>query len=189
MRRLACIGILFVVVSVGCSESARYRLKHWFFDIPEDTPVASQADEELVPVPTPVPVALVGVESAFTSLHPPYVSRECRTCHDASQRMQPRENFLTVCRGCHERYFGPGVGHFPVSEGQCTTCHDMHRSGQAGLLKMPMLEMCVECHDEPVDLSEGAHNGGEGVDDCIRCHDPHFGKSPLLKRGVKAPSS
>lgn len=189
MRRLACIAILFVVAFVGCSESARYRLKHWFFDIPEDQPAASQAGESPEPTPPPAPAELVRAESRYRSLHPPYVNRECRSCHDATQRMQPRVDFLDRCRDCHDRYFGEGVGHFPVSDGQCIMCHDMHRSTHAGLLKMPTLEMCVECHDEPEDLSEEAHNEGEGVDDCTRCHDPHFGESPLLKKGVKAPSS
>ena len=189
MRRIVCIAILCAVAIVGCSDIARYRLKHWFFDIPEDQPVASQAGEPPESTPPPAPAEFVRAESRYRSLHPPYVNRECRSCHDATQRMLPRADFLDRCRDCHDRYFGERVGHFPVSDGQCITCHDMHRSTQAGLLKMPMLEMCVECHDEPEDLSEEAHNEGQGVDDCTRCHDPHFGELPLLKKGVKAPSS
>ena len=189
MRRIICIAILCVVAIVGCSDTARHRLKHWFFDIPEDQPVALPEGESPKPTPTPAPAELVRAEPKYRSFHLPYVSRDCRSCHDATQRMQPRADFLDQCRDCHDRYFGEHVGHFPVSDGQCITCHDMHRSGHAGLLKMPVLEMCVECHDEPEDLSEEAHNEGEGVDDCTRCHDPHFGESPLLKKGVKAPSS
>ena len=161
MRRIVCIAILCVVAIVGCSDIARHRLKHWFFDIPGDQPVASQSGESPEPTPPPAPAELVRAESRYRSLHPPYVNRECRSCHDATQRMQPRVDFLDRCRDCHDRYFGEGVGHFPVSDGQCIMCHDMHRSTHAGLLKMPTLEMCVECHDEPEEMSRHPGNAGK----------------------------
>lgn len=185
MRRIILIVMLAAVVLVGCSASARYRLKHWFFDIPNETAESAQVDESGKATAAPKPVALPQPKPRFVSFHPPYVKRECSACHNNEQRMHPFEDFIDVCSDCHDRFFGDDVGHFPVAEGECLTCHQMHRSTHKALLTSAVTDMCIDCHDEPEDLSEDAHNGGEGVDNCTRCHDPHFGESPLLKKGVK----
>jgi len=178
--------MLAAVVLVGCSASARYRLKHWFFDIPDETAAAAQADESDEPAVVPKPTAVPQPKPRFVSFHPPYVNRECSACHNNEQRMRPFEDFMKVCSDCHDDYFDEDtVGHFPVADGECLTCHQMHRSPYKALLTNAVLDICVGCHDEPEDLSEEAHHGGEGVDDCTRCHDPHFGEPPLLRKGVK----
>jgi predicted CXXCH cytochrome family protein len=96
------------------------------------------------------------------------------------------ELLLASCRECHARHFGEEVKHFPVSAGQCRDCHTLHRSTEPALLLMPLFETCIECHDEPEDLSEESHSQ-DGVEDCNRCHDPHFGSEYLLRPGVEAP--
>ncbi|MFQ5495703.1 MAG: cytochrome c3 family protein, partial [Phycisphaerae bacterium] len=96
------------------------------------------------------------------------------------RRMLPRENLLDACRGCHSDYFSDRVRHAPVEQGQCTECHNMHRSTQHALLTMPVGDLCIECHDEPEDLSEPAHTV-QGVANCTGCHDPHFGGEMLMK--------
>jgi predicted CXXCH cytochrome family protein len=177
-RQLGLAILLAAAVSVGCSSAARERLKAWFFEIPPDIQPQALADNsadtasELPALPLP--------ESKYVSLHPPYVTRDCQSCHDSAQRMAVRTDLADSCRVCHARYFGPEVGHAPVSQGQCGECHDMHRSPHSALLKRPMLLTCVECHDEPADLSEAAHSGPK-VDQCTSCHDPHFGSGMLLR--------
>ncbi len=94
--------------------------------------------------------------------------------------MQPRADLLDSCRTCHERFFSEEVGHPPVAQGQCTECHNMHQTDQPFLLTMPTFDLCIECHDEPEDLSEPAHTVSE-VERCTACHDPHFGSGMLLR--------
>ncbi len=173
------IGLGFVLVA-SCSPSVRDRAMHFFFEIPDEP--AKSTNVEGASEPTPViPPKLVLPAPKFKSLHPPYVTRDCKSCHSPARRMQVREDFLDACQSCHSRYFTEAAGHSPVAEGECLSCHDMHRSVQAGLLKLSVFETCIECHDEPEDLSEEAHSG-EDVENCTACHDPHFGSGMLLRK-------
>lgn len=184
--RVAAVASLGWSITVGCSQARRDRLRHFFFEIPEDGAKTPVAEVEAVPtydVPT-----LTLPTGRFATLHPPYVLRQCAQCHDATQRMQPREDFLDSCRACHPRYFTEEAGHSPVQEGQCIECHDMHRTIEPALLKQPPFETCIECHDEPEDLSEEGHSA-KGVENCTACHDPHFGTGLLLRPGVAMPTS
>ena len=97
--------------------------------------------------------------------------------------MQPRDNLTDACSVCHPRYFSPEVGHAPATDGECIECHEMHRSEHPALLKMPLYDMCIECHEEAEDLSQPAHQG-EQAQRCTVCHDPHFGEGMLLKPGA-----
>lgn len=188
MRKLVCAVLLCWLITTGCSTTARDRLKHWFFDIPATEPRAlARADVGNQSEPRPTAPGTVETLSEpslllpkYASYHPPFVERECRQCHDAAQRMQPRADFLDSCRTCHPRFFSEEVGHPPVEQGQCTECHNMHHTDQRFLLTMPMFDLCVDCHDEPEDLSERAHTVSE-VERCTACHDPHFGSNALLK--------
>jgi len=178
MRKLTLAIPLGLIAGLGCSQDARQRLKAFFFEIPEEgTPPA------VVEAPSPpsdeLPT-LALAESKYKSTHEPYRKRECSYCHDPENQRRVREDFMNVCSRCHTRYFGDEVGHAPVAEGECETCHEAHRSAEQRLLKQPVLEVCTECHDEPEDLSEDAHSG-EGVEECTACHDAHFGSGALLK--------
>jgi predicted CXXCH cytochrome family protein len=180
MRKLVWTIPIALIVALGCSQAAHDRFMHWFFEIPEGT--ASQEVTAKSTSLTYKPPALALAEPKYKSVHAPVVKRACTSCHDVSARMQVREDLMDSCRGCHARYFGPDVGHSPVSDEECTGCHELHRSEHLHLLKQPTLDLCVECHDEPEDLSEEAHSG-EGVENCTACHDAHFGTGVLLKPG------
>jgi len=159
-------------------------MTRFFFEVPEEgkTVEASGAPVELPAYEQPT---LALPASRFASNHPPFVPRECASCHAVEQHMSVREDLLDRCGGCHPRFFSDEVGHSPVADGECLLCHQLHRSTEASLLTMPVTELCVDCHDEPEDLSEPAHSQ-EGVERCITCHDVHFGTSPLLKAGRTA---
>ncbi len=182
MRKLVIVVWCLVGIALGCSQAVRLRLEAFFFEIPEAGATQPDTAASLVsaePLPT---LTLPGPR--FRSFHPPYVLRQCTDCHDSSSRMQVRDDFPDQCRSCHARYYGDEVGHPPVAEGECRTCHVLHRSVHPRLLTLSVFETCIECHDEPEDLSEEAHggeDGGEEIRNCIACHDPHFGTSPLLR--------
>lgn len=178
MPRTTLFVSLCLLVGIGCSYTARDRLRHFFFEVPVDSagPHAVARSD----APPPAPPTLVVPPSKFRSVHPPYLERRCDECHKADRQMQVRTDMLSACQTCHARYFGDDVGHAPVGQGECLTCHDMHRSAQPRLLVMATFDLCIECHDEPEDLSEKAHSGND-VENCTRCHDAHFGKSPLLR--------
>lgn len=182
VRTMAAATLTCWVVVMGCSSASRERMKNFFFEIPAADSKTQSQQPEIIPSNWPVQSTLAS--SNFTSIHPPFVRRQCQLCHDATQKMQPREDMTDSCKTCHTRYFSDEVGHEPVSSGECVQCHEMHRSRLDHLLLQPVLDTCVDCHDEPEDLSEEAH-GQKGVENCTSCHDPHFGESPLLKVGVK----
>ena len=178
MRKLNLAVLLGLIVALGCSQGARERLGTFFFEIPEEgeQPAAVDVPSQAASEPPMLALAV----SKYKSMHGPYGERKCLDCHDPAKSRRVREDFMDACSGCHVRYFGADVGHAPAAEGECASCHDPHRSVQVHLLKQPVLDTCVECHDEPEDLSEDAH-GVEGVENCATCHDAHFGSGVFLK--------
>ncbi len=180
MRKVTWACGMGVLVLWGCSTSTRDKLSHWFFEIPDESaPILVTADG----LPATMPAkGLAVANSDYISTHPPFIKHQCLVCHAQEDQMKPREDeaLLNVCRDCHAKYFSENVGHAPVMEGACITCHDMHRSMHPTLLKLTVFETCIGCHDEPEDLSEEAHSG-DNVQNCTRCHDPHFGEGMLLR--------
>lgn len=186
IRQPLCVVLICYLVTVGCSPAGRQRLKHWFFEVPEEGRESAGSKAEQPPPSFEIDASLTrlaeppSLRPAPTSVHPPYVLRQCAECHNADKRMAARDDFLDSCKSCHPRYFSPQVGHAPVQMGQCTECHDMHLSDRPSLQKLPTLDLCIECHDVPEDLSQPAHSV-RGVERCTACHDPHFGTGTLLK--------
>ncbi|MFQ5501477.1 MAG: cytochrome c3 family protein [Phycisphaerae bacterium] len=179
---------LALLLLLGCSQAAREKVKHFFFEIPDKS--ASAEDGTGTTRVSYEPPTLSLPQTRFASAHPPFIQRKCARCHDADKRMNPRDDLLVACRTCHTRYFGPDVGHAPVVDGQCIACHEMHRSPLRSLLKQPVFDTCINCHDEPEDLSEEAHGGdAAAVENCVTCHNPHFGTGFLLKSDISDTSN
>ena len=93
-----------------------------------------------------------------------------------------------LCVDCHDdfadRLEKPFV-HTPITEGDCTGCHNPHTSNYEMLLAAESGEMCMECHDDLVPSeTKSAHEVFvEGK--CLSCHDPHAAENEmnLLKAG------
>jgi predicted CXXCH cytochrome family protein len=189
MRLTRLTTVLTLAAIVGCSVTARERLKHFFFEVPEEPRPTTAGDsnhlESVVAVEAKPEFALP--PGRFVSIHEPFRSHDCQACHDASKRMKVDSAAETTCGACHDRYFGEEVGHGPVAAGECLLCHDPHRSAFPALLTTAIGENCAQCHEASNDLSQPAHAGSDAAH-CTQCHDPHFGAPPLLKPGIARPS-
>ncbi|MCO6435934.1 MAG: hypothetical protein J5J06_02475 [Phycisphaerae bacterium] len=182
MRAVIVLSPLLVALVIwGCSAGSRDRLRHFFFEVPEEKP-AAQAETETPAGESPSKPAVPAPPGPrFVSRHSPYVGRQCESCHQPTAQMQVRDDYAEACQSCHPRFFSDAVGHSPVVDGDCDLCHVPHQSENPALLIQPVYETCIDCHDPPSDLSQDAHSG-PGVENCTKCHDPHFGKPPLLKQ-------
>lgn len=64
------------------------------------------------------------------------------------------------------------IVHGPVAMEECQICHEPKRADGHKFEEVPSsLELCVACHEDPVDLDAVAHF--PATDDCLTCHDPH----------------
>ena len=83
----------------------------------------------------------------------------CLTCHEAFQEKMKLRHI-----------------HTPISEGQCSECHNPHASNHGDLLSTDPQLVCLTCHDDL--LPEAATSVHEVVAEgnCTMCHDPHASK-------------
>jgi predicted CXXCH cytochrome family protein len=184
MFKRTLIAILGALLLAGCSQAALDKAKRFFFEVPEEAPADATADaaattEGQPELTLPVP--------RYASVHRPVVERRCGECHLTTGLMQVRDDLAEACEACHERFFGDDIEHSPIADGECRSCHTLHRSKHDHLLVAPAGETCLDCHDSAEDLSEEAH-GQPDAEHCTRCHDPHFGESPYLKADQPEPS-
>jgi predicted CXXCH cytochrome family protein len=182
MRRLAWVIPTVLCILLGCSPAARQRVKHFFFEIPEEQPAqasteggtAEPAESALPTAPTPEP--------RFVSIHPPYAQHQCTACHNPGAKMEVRDDPAKWCAACHPRFFSDEVEHDPVASGDCTMCHQLHRSTHPHLLRDAVHTLCAECHGEADELGGDVHSGPD-ANECAKCHNPHFGSPPFLQPG------
>jgi predicted CXXCH cytochrome family protein len=128
-------------------------------------------------------------------VHAPVAGDDCLSCHrqvnqqhpsPAGQDFTPAAEGGALCFQCHEQAGFTGQRqHGPAASGACTACHDPHSSDQQGLLKMPLKELCLDCHqDFAASMEEAAHlHTAIRKLDCGACHLPHSSDQPSLLKG------
>ena len=81
----------------------------------------------------------------------------------------------TLCFKCHSKKdFTGAVVHEPVSEANCTVCHNPHVARFKGLLQRDVASLCYECHDSVVDPNNKLfQHKPVRLGECLACHDPH----------------
>ena len=83
-----------------------------------------------------------------------------------------------ICLGCHDIASEAGrFAHAPVAAGNCTACHDAHRSERPSLLAAPTPLLCTICHEDVADDTGAVSVHPPAQDDCLVCHRPHGGDS------------
>jgi len=130
--------------------------------------------------------------------HEPVTNFNCSYCHVKPDN--PRHGTVkrdsALCSECHsdktEEIKKNSFPHGPVAAGYCEICHDPHGSEFPGVMRRPINEVCLSCHEK---IAKGPHvlkntsNKGHplsGVNDlspkrkgkelsCVSCHDPHGG--------------
>jgi predicted CXXCH cytochrome family protein len=119
----------------------------------------------------------------------------CHTAHASDIMFQLHDAGADLCYPCHEGIrnlvAAANVVHSPTVEGDaCIGCHDSHFSRLPYLQKAPQMTLCLDCHNEPLETTDGRqmadmatmlaenpnHHGPirEGV--CTTCHQAHAGE-------------
>jgi len=180
--------IVILTAVLSCDEVERHRALTFFFDgVP---PLEGEGVGD-VNTPEQSQPQLPGNTEPAWIVHKP--SKECTNCHDMSKK--PRwatpeftKEPLQLCYDCH-----PGSNyssstdyvHGPVAVGDCMRCHNPHRSKHRHLLKLPVPDICHQCHEKE-DVESIADHSAETLSECLECHVGH--SSPergLLKKGWK----
>ena len=127
--------------------------------------------------------------------HPvPEGKMQCSSCHDP--HAIPGETMARTvatrdasCTRCHADHTGPFKFEHPVIKGEgCSTCHSVHGSQNAHLLKQSnMNSLCQQCHSVAPTHPHAANAAGSAgatasTASCTSCHtqvhgsnlDPHF---------------
>lgn len=190
----------------SCNGTSRQKVLRFLFDEPPvdrspDTTAQVTKAKKIEGPPPPVPVYV---------LHPPYAEKECGSCHALRSSKTFREAALAtsldegkarhrsrlitdkeeLCYECHDDKSpeslsqGGAYVHGPTAAGECTACHDPHKSRFPSLLRKgdPVAELCFTCHDQEDVKAVDVHEDviAEGL--CTECHDPHAsGEEFLLK--------
>jgi predicted CXXCH cytochrome family protein len=182
------ITILSVILTtvLSCDEEERYKTMTFFFDgVP---PLEGQDVNDVNSLDKGERQLAQGKMPAFT-VHEP--SKVCANCHDMTKipRWATPEFIkepLQLCYDCHpgSNYSGSvDYVHGPVAVGDCMRCHNPHRSKQKYLLKLPVPDVCHQCH-EKADIESIAEHSVELLSECLECHVGHSSSERgLLREG------
>ncbi len=163
--------------------------------LPDPLVKASLSSEEAAPTPghlrapvedlCPACHPSIGPQLAMTFRHPPFVKRQCVSCH-----LPHASNFArllrgtdeTVCTSCHPVHseLEEAVVHAPFGQLECTRCHKAHASNNAGMLSMPERRLCMGCHEEIRGLDSRSVRHEPFIRRCVVCHRPHSSSNQAL---------
>ena len=129
--------------------------------------------------------------------------QSCITCHNphgGDQRFFIQaESTKSLCLMCHDGAVpvDAAIKHGPAHDQKsCVNCHNPHSSKNEKLLRLPSKELCLSCHDKPIQatLSDvrvipnikakleqaSSQHTGAIMGDCTMCHNPHGSENNRL---------
>jgi predicted CXXCH cytochrome family protein len=116
-------------------------------------------------------------------MHPPFAKQECTQCHGGS-KLNPvlKAPQKDLCMQCHKKNFAAPmpVMHKPVELGQCSNCHDPHKSLNKKLLLKAGNDLCLKCHQAK--MAEPVKHAAVEMNGCLECHLPHGGPNKFLTK-------
>lgn len=178
---LTRILIILAAFVIGCSPKSNYNTLSKFFDgvpnpyiadsirIADSLALAQQLDNQY----------LGQVEPEY-NYHPPYLGKECASCHDQKQMGKLSQPMPGLCYTCHEDYNNQyKVLHGPVDAGFCTECHNPHMQINEKLLIRTGQDLCLSCHSAKAVFKNEVHLDIDDAD-CTDCHNPHGGDDRFI---------
>jgi predicted CXXCH cytochrome family protein len=112
----------------------------------------------------------------------------CNACHVPVQGKKHPEQKNSIillkdmpllCYNCHKKAkFQAKYVHLPTAQGNCTCCHNPHRSRLDNLLVSERPDLCYKCHDRTNFTKKNIHPViiGRRCD----CHNPHASEYPYF---------
>jgi predicted CXXCH cytochrome family protein len=96
-----------------------------------------------------------------------------------------------LCFSCHpdlEKQLAESKSkHAPVSDGECTQCHNPHKAKLENLLLAKSPDLCQTCHKDLKMRVEEEKAHPPAVRDCQRCHKPHSSvQAALMNQPIQA---
>ncbi len=128
-------------------------------------------------IPLKIDVAGPAAKNLY-KYHPDVSMEKCKSCHDAGKRLSRNDSVADVCVRCHKTE-EKQYAHGPFAMGLCTACHDPHGSANGKDLRLAPLELCNDCHNQPVTEK---HRKIAGDDICTDCHNPHSSAKQFMVR-------
>lgn len=176
-------------VAVAKVESNKHKFLRFLFDGVPDEGATNKVRKV---VPKTQAKKRPSVLSAFNftqgtltnlNVHPPFAKNDCAQCHGGSAQNPvlklPQQE---LCLQCHQKNFAQPmpVMHKPVEMGQCTRCHDPHKSPNKKLLLKTGNDLCLKCHETK--MAERVKHAAVEMNGCLECHLPHGGPNKFLTK-------
>jgi len=111
----------------------------------------------------------------------------CLSCHDVhgsnngGMLVNKQGAVCSSFHGDFDKAFSQGASkHSPVAAGECTKCHNPHKSAITKLLLAKGIDLCLTCHKELKERMGQMRTHAPAGRDCLRCHKPHVSAEQSL---------
>lgn len=150
------------------------------------TAVSVQSDDAPITLgPSCVTADCHGDLAPGANIHGPLNVGNCEICHetiDERHEFRLARSGPDLCGLCHVLTLN-NIVHTPVRDGDCTGCHDPHRSDVQPFLKeSPTSGLCMQCHDEGSVMDHEVLHGPVASGLCVLCHEAHSSANLHLVR-------